>query len=153
MSRAFLREEDLQEDVKVRVLEQPRQITPDGYAAFEEELHRLQALEQSDPAVEQQILAILRKMSAMTVVHPRLDEQRAFFGAWVTLEDEDCVRRTYRLVGPDEVGFGPSWVSINSPVARILLGRSVGDIVPMQVPSGEPLSLEVVSVDWTLPEE
>ena len=151
MSRAFLREEDLQEEVKVTVVEQPRQITPDGYQAFENELERLSALPDPPPDLEKRVAALVRKMKAMTIVEPRPDEPRAYFGAWVTVEDEDGVQKTYRLVGPDEVDAETGQVSINSPVARTLLGRKAGDIVAMHVPKGNPMSLEITAVDWLPP--
>lgn len=46
-----------------------------------------------------------------------------YFGAWVTLEDDDENIKTFRLVGPDEFDPAKQWISIDSPVARALIGK------------------------------
>ena len=59
------------------------------------------------------------------------------FGAWVTLEDEDGLTSEYRIVGPDESDAARRWISIDSPVAKALLGRRDGDEVIVRRPKGE----------------
>jgi transcription elongation factor GreB len=61
---------------------------------------------------------------------------KVFFGAWVTLEDDDGNASTYRIVGTDEPDAKKGWISVESPVARALLGRSVGDVVTVRRPKG-----------------
>jgi transcription elongation factor GreB len=60
-----------------------------------------------------------------------------FFGAWVTLIDEDDKEVVYRLVGPDEWDVKNGEISIDSPMARALLGKYVDDEVVVQTPEGE----------------
>ena len=61
-----------------------------------------------------------------------------FFSAWVTVEDQDSVEQiTYRLVGSDEIDSSQNWISIDSPIARALVGKSVDDEITVKTPSGE----------------
>jgi transcription elongation factor GreB len=64
------------------------------------------------------------------------DRSRVFFGAWVTLEDDDGRTQRYRIVGPDEFDREPGYISIDSPVARALLKKSRDDEVEVQRPDG-----------------
>ena len=65
-----------------------------------------------------------------------------FFGAWVTLEDDAGATHRYRIVGPDEFDRQPGYISVDSPVGRALLGRSLDDEVTVHRPRGE--------VIWTI---
>ena len=61
---------------------------------------------------------------------------RVFFGAWVTLEDEEGSEQTWRLVGPDEADARSGRLSVESPLGRALLGREEGDVVEVERPRG-----------------
>jgi len=80
-------------------------------------------------------------MDELIVVRP--DPQRqagsVYFGAWVTLEDESGEIVRYRLVGPDEFDAGAGLISVDSPVARALIGKSVDDEVVVSRPRGRTL--------------
>lgn len=65
------------------------------------------------------------------------DQSRVFFGAWVDLEDEAGEITRYRLVGPDEFDLDKGYISIDSPMARALLKKSVDDEVQVSLPKGE----------------
>lgn len=71
------------------------------------------------------------------VVEPPDDPARVFFGAWVTVEDEDGEEKTYRIVGADESELARGYISIDSPVARGLLGKRAGDELVVKVPKGD----------------
>jgi transcription elongation factor GreB len=60
-----------------------------------------------------------------------------FFGAWVRLEDESGTEHCYRIVGPDEFEVAKGWISMNSPMARALLGKRLDDEVRVHTPAGE----------------
>lgn len=64
------------------------------------------------------------------------DQQRVFFGAWVTLEDEAGEQHEYRIVGPDEFDREPGYISMDSPTAKALLKKTVGDEVTVRAPAG-----------------
>ncbi|HJX09352.1 MAG TPA: transcription elongation factor GreB [Candidatus Binatia bacterium] len=65
------------------------------------------------------------------------DPTRIFFGAWVRLEYEDGEEHEYRIVGPDELDPGKGYISIDSPMARALLKKTVDDEVKVKLPKGE----------------
>jgi transcription elongation factor GreB len=64
------------------------------------------------------------------------DRSRVYFGAWVTLEDDDGQTQRYRIVGPDEFDREPGFISIDSPVARALLKKGCDDEVEVKSPDG-----------------
>jgi transcription elongation factor GreB len=72
---------------------------------------------------------------------------KVYFGAWVTLEREDASTVRYRLVGPDEFDREPPFISIDSPVARILLGKTLGDEVFL-ANEGHEIAHEIVAIDY-----
>lgn len=76
------------------------------------------------------------------------DTSRIYFGAWVRVVDEHNVSRRYRIVGADEADAARGWISVDSPVARALLGRAVGDVAHVALPKGEA-ELEVTHVEYT----
>ena len=71
----------------------------------------------------------------MQVVDPlaQTRTEQVFFGATVTVEDQDGVEHVYRIVGQDEVDGGAGEISWKSPVGRALLGKSLGDSVVVQM--------------------
>lgn len=73
---------------------------------------------------------------------------RVVFGATVDLEDTDADSEvTYQIVGEDEADIKAGRISINSPIARGLIGKSEGDAVVIRTPGGEK-NLEVVEVRY-----
>ena len=64
-------------------------------------------------------------------------EGRIVFGSTVRLEDlESSEEVTYQIVGVDEADLKEKKVSITSPIARALIGKSAGDVVEVQAPAG-----------------
>jgi transcription elongation factor GreB len=80
----------------------------------------------------------LRKRLDGIVVVDRLpdDPDRIFFGAWVQLVDDEGTERELRIVGPDEIDPARGYVSMDSPLARALLGRRRNDEVGIDTPTG-----------------
>ncbi|MCS6898863.1 MAG: transcription elongation factor GreB [Myxococcales bacterium] len=72
---------------------------------------------------------------------------RCFFGAWVTLEDQDGTLQTLRILGPDETDADQGFISYLSPMGRALLGKSVGDALVVRSPGGER-SYTVIDVQY-----
>ena len=62
--------------------------------------------------------------------------EQVFFGATVTLEDENENHVVYRIVGPDEFDREPHYISVDSPLAQSLLKRDLGDEIEVDVPRG-----------------
>ena len=78
--------------------------------------------------IDSRIRFLSKRLDEITVVDkPPNDTKKIYFGAWVTLKDENGARLTYRLVGPDEFDREPEYLSIDSPMARALLKKAVDD--------------------------
>jgi transcription elongation factor GreB len=88
--------------------------------------------------IDSRIRFLSKRLDELTVVERAPpDRSRAFFGAWVTLEDEAGTQVEYRIVGPDEAGRAPGYISIDAPVARACLKKGSGDEVVVRSPDGE----------------
>jgi transcription elongation factor GreB len=102
--------------------------------------------------IDARLRFLSKRLDRLTVVSEvRARDGRAYFGSWVTVENEAGEHVRYRLVGPDESDVDKGDVSIESPVGRALLGKQEGDEVVIHRPKGE-LALEVVAVDYDPPE-
>ncbi len=87
--------------------------------------------------IDRRIRYLQKRLPELTVVReaPSNPEQ-VFFGAWVTLEDDDGREITYRIVGPDEFDPHQGWISMDSPMARALLKKMTDDEVSVETPNG-----------------
>lgn len=142
----------------------PSYITRDGYRRLEEEAHLLWTVERpkltravaeaaaegdrSENAeyiygkrklaeVDRRLSFLGKRLEVLTIVdEERKDEDRVFFGAYVTLEDEEGALLNYRIVGPDETDAHSGCISLESPMAKALMGKRVGDDVLVPRPRG-----------------
>jgi transcription elongation factor GreB len=88
--------------------------------------------------IDRRVRFLSKRLDQLVVVtETPKDATRVFFGAWVTLEDDDGDSVTYRIVGSDELDLDAGCISIDSPVARALLGKRDGDEVTVRRPKGE----------------
>lgn len=87
--------------------------------------------------IDRRVRFLTKRLEVLQIVdyHPK-QEQKVFFGAWVELEEENGEIKQYRLVGSDEFDPVKNWISIDSPVARALIGKEVDDEVKVETPSG-----------------
>jgi transcription elongation factor GreB len=145
LSKAFTSEETPDEPPPVRAAPrlapgEVRWITPEGHAELRETLARLRAAGDARARQVEETLAVL------TVLGPEeAPEGRVAFGSWVTVEDAEGVRSTWRIVGPDEADPRRDRVSAHSPVGRALIGAGTGDTVEVERPGGRR-ELKVVSI-------
>ena len=72
---------------------------------------------------------------------------RVVFGSTIELEDQDRNKVVYQLVGDDEANIKQGLLSVSSPIARALIGKSEGDVVDVTTPGGTR-SYEIVSVRY-----
>ncbi len=88
--------------------------------------------------IDRRIRYLQRRLGEIVVVdRPPDDRTRIFFGAWVRLETDDSGEVVdYRLVGADEIDPQRGYISIDSPLARALLKKTVGDEVSVELPRG-----------------
>ena len=84
--------------------------------------------------IDSRVRFLTKRLEEITVVDRIPDERdKVFFGAWVTLEDDEGNTLTYRIVGPDEFNVREGLISMDSPVARALLGRRLDDEVDLMI--------------------
>lgn len=76
------------------------------------------------------------------------DTDSVFFGAWVEVEDEQGHNHRYRIVGPDEFDLKNNLLSVDSPMARALLRKTIDDIVSVKTPDGTQ-EFTVLSISYT----
>ena len=87
--------------------------------------------------IDRRIRYLQKRLPDLIVVDQKpASSGRVYFSATVTLEDETEARVTYRIVGPDEFDHAQHYISVDSPLARSLLKRELGDEVEVDVPSG-----------------
>lgn len=90
-----------------------------------------------------------RRMKAARVIDParQTERDRVFFGATVTIADEEDRSRTLTLVGDDEADAGKGLIGWNAPLARALRGASVGDLRRVELPAGS-VEYEIMKIDY-----
>ena len=87
--------------------------------------------------IDRRVRFLRQRLDGMVVVEqPPSNPQRVFFGAWVALEDDDGEQAHYRIVGPDEFDAGKSYISMDAPLGRALLGKAIDDEVKVETPAG-----------------
>jgi transcription elongation factor GreB len=139
-------------------------ITPEGEQALRNELKELWLLRRQDvvPAlsaaaaegdrsenaeyiyrkkqlgqIDRRIRYLSRRLDEVEVVHHRPRAQdKVFFGATVRLREKQGPELTYRIVGADETDARKGFISVDSPMARALLGRNIDDSVKVDLPEG-----------------
>ena len=132
-------------------------ITPEGAKSLREELHQLwkverptvtaavhEAAKNGDRSengdyiygkkrlreIDRRVRYLSKRLDEVTIVDRLPAEQdKVFFGAWVTLEDDDGNERCYRIVGADEIDPSRQTISIDSPLAKQLLGKRLDDVI------------------------
>ncbi|MFO1415583.1 MAG: transcription elongation factor GreA [Burkholderiales bacterium] len=99
--------------------------------------------------IEGRIAEIEAKLANAQVIDPaELDLAHVVFGATVELEDADSGDSvTYQIVGDDEADIKHGKISVNSPIARALIGKGEGDTAEVQAPGGVR-SYEILSVRY-----
>lgn len=87
--------------------------------------------------IDSRIRFLSKRLDLLQVVDSVPDDQeRIYFGAWATVENEEGDESTYRIVGPDEFDPARNFISIDSPVAKALMGRRINDQVTVRRPAG-----------------
>jgi len=154
MSRAFVKEGDggeVEELPDRLISEHPNLVTKEGLAQIEAELARFDAAHaEAVRAHDRPAIAIAardlrywqaRRASAEVITPPK-DTGEVHFGARITFTRQDSRRQAYRIVGEDEADPAKGTLSYVSPLARALMGKSVGDVVRM--PNGD--EVEIVEI-------
>ena len=139
-------------------------ITPEGEQKLTEELHFLwkverpnvtarvaEAAAQGDRSenaeyiygkkrlreIDSRVRFLRKRLEGITVVDTVPDNQDIiYFGAFVTIEDEEGEEVEYRIVGPDEFNVAEGKLSMDSPLGKALLGKQVDDEITISTPKG-----------------
>jgi len=98
--------------------------------------------------IDRRVRFLRKRLDGLVVVNrPPDDRSRIYFGAWVTVEDDEGHESELRIVGPDEIDPARRYVSMDSPLARALLGKRRDDEVKVEVPGGSK-SYAVVGIRY-----
>ncbi|BBP03967.1 transcription elongation factor GreA [Sulfuriferula plumbiphila] len=131
-----------QELHRLKTIERPSVITAIAEARAQGDLSEnaeYDAAKEKQGFIEGRIADLEGKLSSAQIINPaELDaDGRVVFGATVELEDlETGAMVTYQIVGDDEADIKQSKISISSPIARALIGKSAGDTADVQAPGG-----------------
>jgi transcription elongation factor GreA len=109
-----------------------------------------EAAKEKQSFIEGRIADIEGKLGTAQVIDPATIDAdgRVVFGATVAIEDLDNEKKaTYQIVGEDEADFKVGKISVGSPLARALIGKSAGDVVEVQAPGGAR-DVEIVEVRY-----
>jgi transcription elongation factor GreA len=149
-------------------------MTADGFSRLQDELKRLKTIDRpaiirqiaearthgdiSENAeyhaarerqsfIEGRVLELEDKIARAEIIDvSKLSGKIVKFGATVTLEDEESEEQaSYQIVGEDEADISKGRLSVTSPLARALIGKSIGDSVEVTTPRGSR-AYEVVKV-------
>jgi transcription elongation factor GreA len=107
------------------------------------------AAKEEQGMIEARIRELDAKTSLAEIIDPvTLSGDRVMFGATVTYEDtESGEQKTYTIVGDDEGDLKKNRISISSPIARAMIGKSIGDTAVVRSPKGNR-QVEIVSIEW-----
>ncbi|HEX4354159.1 MAG TPA: transcription elongation factor GreB [Polyangiales bacterium] len=98
--------------------------------------------------IDRRMRFLTKRLEAASIVTPQANANgRIFFGAWVSVEDEDGAQSEYRIVGEDEIDLRKKCISWRSPLGRALLKKEEGDIVKVQRPTGD-VELTIVAIRY-----
>lgn len=88
--------------------------------------------------IDRRLRYLQKRCEAFQVIeHKPSNQDTIFFGAEVTLEDENGAELMYRIVGSDEFDMEKHYISVDSPMARALLKKQLDDEVEVQLPTGK----------------
>ncbi|MBL8398962.1 MAG: transcription elongation factor GreA [Candidatus Accumulibacter sp.] len=126
----------------LKTVERPRAIAAIAEARSHGDLSEnaeYDAAKERQGFIEGRIKEVESKLANAQIIDPKLldADGRCVFGATLDLEDQDSgARVSYQIVGEDEADIKAGKISVNSPIARALIGKFVGDIAQVQAPAG-----------------
>lgn len=98
--------------------------------------------------IDRRIRYLQKRLPDLKVVDTTpTNPEQVFFGARVTLENDNGDSFVYRIVGPDEIDSSKGYISIDSPMAKALLKKQLDDEVSVQTPNGA-VHYEIVEVNY-----
>ena len=102
--------------------------------------------------IDRRVRYLSKRLDVMRVVDQLpTDQNTIYFSAWVELLDTAGDMHCYRIVGADEFHFEESWISVDSPMAKALLGRKLGEKITVVRPEDTAV-FEITAIRYKLPE-
>jgi transcription elongation GreA/GreB family factor len=151
MSRAFVKEQESIDELPDRLIsEHANLVTPEGLAHIESELQRADAAhaaaQMSDDrsvvaATARELRYWSARLGSAELVPAPADSSHVQFGSTVTIARADGRRQTYRIVGEDEADPTKGSISYVSPLAALLVGKSVGDTIRIAESEAEVITI------------
>lgn len=90
--------------------------------------------------IDSRVRYLTKRLESLKVINtPPSEPNKIFFGASVTLEDEEGALQTLHLVGADEIDPKNGKISIDAPISRALLGKTIDDEIEYQAPAGRQI--------------
>jgi transcription elongation factor GreB len=100
--------------------------------------------------IDKRIRYLTKRLDNLEIVDRTPDDQeRVFFGAWVTMVDDANEEKTVRIVGADEFDVTQGWISLHSPMAKALLGKRLDDEVKIDTPAGSTI-YEIIDIKYEI---
>ena len=88
--------------------------------------------------IDARVRYLRKRLDGIVVVDRVPDNQhKVYFGAWVRLEDSTGKQSIFRIVGPDEFDPSLGYISMDAPMGKTLLGKSLDDEFTLKLPEGE----------------
>jgi len=98
--------------------------------------------------IDSRVRYLGKRLEELKVITQKPDDtNRVFFGAHVTVEDDDGNEQQFRIVGPDEFDLRQRKLSMDSPMARALLGKRLDDEIAVHSPEGDK-SYVIVAIHY-----
>lgn len=99
--------------------------------------------------IDSRVRYLTNRLENLTIVD-RIpsDTERVFFGAWVTLEDSNGKSLCYRIVGSDELDTRKNYISVDSPLAKVLIGKQLDDEIAFTL-HGSKRDYLIIDVRYT----
>lgn len=98
--------------------------------------------------IDKRLKFLRDRIESAQVVNPaEIKNSKVVFGATVTIEDEDGARKSYQIVGEDEIDPAHNRISWKSPMSKALLGKSIGDEVEILRPAGA-IFAEILKIEY-----
>ncbi|MGB0899968.1 MAG: transcription elongation factor GreB [Psychrobium sp.] len=89
-------------------------------------------------SIDRRLQFLMKRLEELEIIHHAPSQEgKVYFGAYVELENAQEQQAIYRVVGPDEIDVENNHITIDSPMARALIGKEVDDEVVVKTPSGE----------------
>jgi transcription elongation factor GreB len=101
--------------------------------------------------IDRRVRFLRRRLDGMTVVDkPPADPRCVFFGAWVTLEEDNGAQMNYRIVGPDEFDRAPGYISMDAPLARAMMRKRLDEEFTVEL-AGGPRTYTIIAIRYEMP--